>query len=376
MPDTSAPPEPTLEDTAENDDGLRDFIRAERDEKARNLIESGEMGHDHKGRKMPLMNGDGLYARVFQAAMGTTEATRAAHLNHLQRQDEFNFPEIYLWKITGRSKRGNQRATNLSGQGTGHVKPTHITKAQFIDLYSAVSFANTHGVAMNVHVIIQWERMGYTDHNEAATALQDGFFRHLNGWYAYKNKVRLKSKQPALHPLFWIYTHECSRSAGFHTHVLAGIPWEIRQEFREWVKSRIATLSKIKPIPRGIVKVVCPPSNPIDRQWRFFQYLCKGLDPAASVSIPRYESPVPMSCLIRYAYASPGHIECRRQVGKSSNLSQTKRNEAKFKSSMEFTILHKDLLYSSREYENWHRCNPANGYYKVVELPAEVFSLG
>jgi hypothetical protein len=41
--------------------------------KARNLIESGEMGHDHKGRKMPRMDGDGLYASIFQAAMGVTE---------------------------------------------------------------------------------------------------------------------------------------------------------------------------------------------------------------------------------------------------------------------------------------------------------------
>lgn len=365
-----------LESIAENAEGLHDFIRAERDENARNLIESGEMGHDHKGRKMPRMHGDGLYASIFQAAMGTTEAVRAAHLKHLRREDEAKYPEIYPWKITGRTKLGNQRAENLTGQGIDQVNPTHITKAQFIDLYSAVSFANAQGVAMNVHVIIQWGRMGYTDHNEAAKVLQDDFFRHLNGWYAYKNKVRLKSKQAALHPLFWIYTHECSRRAGFHTHVLAGIPMEVRQEFRRWVKSRIATLSKKQPIPQGIVKVVCPPSDPIGRQWRFFQYLCKGLDPAASVRFPRYQSPVPLSCLVRYAYASPGHIECRRQVGKSSNLSMAKRNEAKFKSAFEGNMRHKDLLYNSTEYDLWHRQNAADGYYRVAELPMIVFSRG
>lgn len=64
------PSEPTVPNTADNADGLHDLIRAERDEKARNLIESGEMGHDHKGRKMPRMDGDGHYANIFRAAMG------------------------------------------------------------------------------------------------------------------------------------------------------------------------------------------------------------------------------------------------------------------------------------------------------------------
>lgn len=355
--------------TANNTEELHDFIRAEREEKARNLIESGEMGHDHKGRKMPRMDGDGHYANIFRAAMGGTETVRAEHLKHLQREDEALYTEIYPWKITGRTKRGNQRAINLAGQGADHVSPTHITKSQFIDLYSAVSFANNQGVAMNVHIIIQWGRMGYTDHVEAAKVLQDDFFRHLNGWYAYKNKVRVKSGQPALHPLFWIYTHECSHRAGFHTHILAGIPLEIRQDFREWVKSRIAPLSKKTPAPKGIVKVVGPPSDPIGRQWRFFQYLCKGLDPKATVRIPRYEFPVPMSGFIRYAYASPGRIECRHQVGKSSNLSPAKRKEAKFKSALEWKMLHKDLLYISAEYDLWHRRNAAGGIYKGFTFP-------
>ena len=363
------PSEPAAKRTANNADELHDFIRAEREGKARNLIESGEMGHDHKGRKMPRMDGDGLYASIFQAAMGMTEIIRAEHLNHLQKEGEAMYPEIYPWKITGRTKRGNQRVTNLAGQGADQVSPTHITKSQFIDLYSAVSFANAHGVAMNVHIIIQWGRMGYTNHVEAAQVLQDDFFRHLNGWYAYKNKVRVKSGQSAFHPLFWIYTHECSRSAGFHTHILAGIPLEIRQEFREWVKNRIAPLSKRSPAPQGIVKVVGPPSDPIGRQWRYFQYLCKGLDPAASVRIPRYKSPVPMSGFIRYAYASPGCIECRHQVGKSSNLSRAKREEAKYKSAREWKMFHKAHLYSSLEYDFWHRRNAAGGWNKGVTLP-------
>ena len=373
MPEMSMPSEPTVPNTADNAEGLHDLIRAERDEKARNLIESGEMGHDHKGRKMPRMDGDGHYANIFRAAMGVTETVRAEHLKHLQQEDEAKYPEIYLWKITGQTKRGNQRAINLAAQGADRLAPTHLTKSQFIDLYSAVSFANAQGVAMNVHVIIQWGRMGYTDHDEATKVLQDHFFRHLNVWYAYRNKVRLQSGQPALHPLFWIYTHECSHRAGFHTHILAGIPLEIRQDFREWVKSRIAPLSKITPAPKGIVKVVRPPSDPIGRQWRFFQYLCKGLDPAASVRIPRYDSPVPMAGFIQYAYACPGHIRCRLQVGKSSNLSPAKRKVAKFKSAIEWKMFHKDLLYNSAEYDLWHRRNAAGGYYKGVTLPESVF---
>lgn len=339
-----------LDDT----DFLRDLIRSENAEKARTLMEQGDGGYKPGYKKYPLIIGDSMSASIWRGMMGDTEQK---HFRSQRLTDEARYPEIYPWKREAQSKKGANLMVPLANTDESQ-KPTHIFKKDFIDLYSAVCFANGYGVAMNVHIIIQWGHLGYTDHAEAAKQLQDGFFKPLHGWYDYNNE-RPEYGVKCPHQLFWIYSHECSKRAGFHTHILAGIPIEMREAFRGWVKERIAKLSKRQPVSKGIVKVVGPPSRPIERQWILFQYLCKGLDPSATVKIAGYEQPVSMSGLIQFPYSNPGNIACKNRIGMSRNLTRKEREKIDFKSFMERGVFDKRSLYTSELYDSWNREYPS-----------------
>ncbi len=332
-------------------DSLGELIQWQQEDRARKLIERGDLFY---GKKTPSVAGKTVPAKVWLSVMGDTEKK---HLRFSRLVDEERFPEIYSWKREASWKHAAALA-KLKAGGTGSV-PTNITKEQFIDLYSAVWFANGHGVPMNCHVIIQWGFLGYTDHSEAAHQLQDGFLKHLDGWFKYNMfKPEKRADVKYAHQLFWVYSNECSPS-GFHTHLLVGIPYSMIPAFRIWVADRLATLSKRQPMTPGVVKVVSPPSDPIGRQWIFFQYLCKGLDPDATVEIPGYERPVLLSDLIQFSYANPGHITCKSRVGRSRNLSRTAREMQGEKgiSPMERGLFDRREVYSARLHDEWHKEN-------------------
>lgn len=341
-------------------DSLSELIQWQQDDRARKLIERGDLFY---GKKTPSVVGKSVPAKVWRSVMGDTEKK---HLRFSRLDDEERFPEIYSWKREASWKHASALA-KLKAGGSAPA-PTHITKGQFIDLYSAVWFANGYGVPMNCHVIIQWGFLGYTDHSEAANQLQDGFLKHLDGWFHYnmkKNHVKFGIENNDIHDLFWIYSNECSPS-GFHTHLLVGMPYSMIPAFRIWVADRLAKLSKRQPMTPGVVKIVSPPSDPIERQWIFFQYLCKGLDPDATVEIPGYERPVPLSDLIQFSYANPGHITCKSRVGRSRNLSPTARKmqgEGVI-SPIERGIFDRREVYSARLHDEWHREN----YWKNFDL--------
>jgi hypothetical protein len=176
--------------------------------------------------------------------------------------------------------------------------------------------------------------------------------------------------------LFWIYTHENTKNELFHTHFLVGIPDEMRKEFRKWVANRIAGIwkkkcksdGKIMLMPKKIVKVKCPSSRPIIRQWYLFHYLCKGLDPMATVEIPGYPQPVPLSNFIQSGYCNPGHITCKSQIGLSRNLCRTERKKFEYKSKMELGFFDKRELYTSDLYDRWHKNNPDPRRLDVLDL--------
>ncbi len=352
--------EPKPTGPSDETDLLRHSIRHKRDEELLTLIQGGDYGRHSAGDVYPEVAENGEVSALFRAITGGSDR----QFSHLQRlADEARYPEIYPWKRGAKSKR--EQGAVVCEQS---LIPTHISKEQLIDLYSAVSFANGFGAAMNVHVIIHWGNLGYLSHIEAAKSLQDDFFDSLREWYNYNN-WECHDKHGIEHPheLYWIYSHECSRTSAFHTHILLAIPEELREKFRAWVKQRVKTLSKRTPEEKkndakdktkGVVKIVCPPSHPIKRQWIFFQYICKGLDPKASVTIPAYEKTVPMADLLQFYYQNPGVINCKNRIGYSRNLSRKQRAKHGFLSFMERGNFDRRILYSSLVYDSWHRDNP------------------
>lgn len=329
---------------------LREMIDLENEEKARNLIESGYQGYKSDDETYPSIIGNGEYASRFRAIYG---ATKKVHLHSQRSIDEERYPEIYPWKRWAKSKQRSNEIPNYDGIDESQ-RPTHITKQQFIDLYSAVCFANSYGAILNAHITIPWGDLGYTDHVEAADQLQIGFIKPLQDWY--KNNVKKQKLGVKLqHDLYWIYSHECSQKKGFHTHFLVGIQSENIAKFKIWVINRLTKLSKIKTanINNRSKVVVAPPSRLMTRQWIRFQYLCKGIDPSATVEIKGYKQPVPLSDLIQFAYSNPGHITCKNRVGSSGNLKLAERKKANFNSLMENGIFDKRVLYPSEIPGSW-----------------------
>lgn len=334
------------DDDRSDESSLTELLRWEQNEKARNMIESGDLGGSSQSLKHLAQSGrGGKYDSILRSIVGDTEWKRIQHSVHSQRSAEAFFPEIYPWKRDrANHKRGySHEADNLQ---------TYITKKQFINLHSAVSFANYNGVALYVRITISWGCLGYTDHSEAAEALADGFFNPLTGWYENHNKAEHGVRHT--HPLYWIYSHECSKKLGFHTHILMGIPLEMRKDFKIWAKNRVAALTKIKQPPKEALKIDCPPSDRIGRQWKSFQYLCKGLDPKAKVRIAGYKRCQHLHWLLECPLENPGIIMCKKRVGASGNLSAAVRAKAGFRSASENTLFDKRQLYSSQLYDNWH----------------------
>lgn len=341
------------DDKFEHEDGLLEFIRRQNDEKARFLIERGGMEYRHwekqTSKKFPSIIGDGTYARIFRATVG---GSSKRYLYAQRKTDEEKFPEIYPWK---REKKWKRSARGLAQENVVSPEATYMSAKEFINLYSAISFTNGFGVALNVHVTINWAMLGYTDHEAAAKQLHKGFINPLAAWYGYTIQ-RFYDRFNFIPPqLFWVYVHENSQRIGFHTHFLVGIPREIIKEFRAWARERVKSLSLVESFEKKCIEIVSPPSHPIERQWRFFQYLGKGVDPRAMVSIEGYAQPVPLTDLIENRASSPGRIECKIQVGISRNLNRKARSHEKFLSWMEQGIFDKRKLYTSNLYNSWFR---------------------
>lgn len=313
------------------------------DDDVRFLIEQGDMGFVPGGR-FPAVLGNSLRAQIWRATIGSSEKT---YRWVLRKQDEVRMPQIYSWKIRANWKRGkSMESANASKDGKALQR--HMTKEQFINLYGGIAFANRNGVILNVHVIISWKLLGYEDQSEATKALQKGFLKTLTEWYY--------SKCPDGPPHVWVYSNECSGRIGFHTHLLTAIPNELRPEFREWVKTRLKKLSQAGSLMKGVHKIVAPPSHPIRRQWIFFQYICKGLDPAAKVKASvGDEEMVALADLIRFEYESPGVITCKNREGMSQNIEETARRKCGFQSLLDDGVVDIRRLYAGEEYAEWQR---------------------
>jgi len=137
---------------------------------------------------------------------------------------------------------------------------------------------------------------------------------------------------------------------------LTAIPYEARPDFRKWVKARLTKLSRSAALVKGAYKIVAPPSDPIKRQWIYFQYICKGLDPSAKVKASvGDEEIVALADLVQFEYENPGLMNCKNREGVSQNIEQTARNECGFRSLLDHGVIDIRRLYAGEEYADWER---------------------
>lgn len=255
-------------------------------------------------------------------------------------------PRIFINKYGRKNwERDNRFSRDLSAE-------------QFINLYSAVAFANANGRILDVRVSITWELLGLARHRpyqDAIMAFTNEFIKPLRLWLDYKGKKEVYRKSP--YELRYIYVHEVGRKHGFHTHLLIDIPKHLRKDFRQWMKNRLTELSLLDgDIPEGTFNITCPPSYPINRQWIAFSYMCKGLDKRARIFSKIGEYPyIKAIDLIQFNYENPGDILCKKKCGVSHNINEKARKKHNYKSWLEMGLTDVRILYSGIEYLYWAR---------------------
>ena len=93
----------------------------------------------------------------------------------------------------------------------------------------------------------------------------------------------------------YIFTNECNGTRGFHSHVLANVPEQLRPNFEAWSRQTLAKLAK-HPGTEKTLKVVpakaSTESDAVARQWNWFRYTCKELIPESEPCWGHKEEPL------------------------------------------------------------------------------------
>ena len=306
------------------DTPLQNLLSWEQEERARNLRESGWV--DLHRRNEHRCYGTGPNSQINQAIWGADKAARERAMAEEYPAPVDYGPYVFKERFSFKDRRGGRR----------------LTAAQFVDLYSAVAYANTLGLVMNSHISITWGLLGIKDHTDAANTLTDRVLKPLRAWYKYRT---------GRDELAWLYVHENGCIHGFHTHLMLAIPRELRDDFENWLDERLSALCRHGTKPASTSKIVASPSYPIYRQWRYFQYLTKGIN--CNEELPArvgWHSHIPVSRLINEPMESPGEVLCRKNCGVANLIGVKARQRAGFRSLLEQGVTDVRRLYTGMEY--------------------------
>lgn len=224
-------------------------------------------------------------------------------------------------------------------------------------LYSALAFTMwQYGRVMNAHVTICWKLLGVTDHNEAARLLS--LYNHEaakwlkvgDGDGVVRSRRSRRASGTSVHHVF-VYVHEHAVEKGFHSHQLMCLPVSRAQAFAKWSKQCLARVARCANPDEAAV--FFSPASPklkifkpyegareefaVDRQWRWFRYLTKSLDPEH-----REGSPIDGAWhaardvfQIMKPFMATGPVTCRKLAGCSENIGSGARRREGFVSKFE-----------------------------------------
>jgi hypothetical protein len=301
----------------------------EQEERARNLRESGWAGlpprYEHK------CVGTGPNNQIAQATFGHDKAARelAIASEHPAAVDYGQY--VFNERFSHKNRPGGRR----------------LTQAQFVDLYSAVAYANTLGLVMNSHVSITWGLLGIKDHTDAANTLTDRVLKPLRAWYKYRT---------GRDELAGLYVHENGRIHGFHTHLIIAIPNKLRLAFKYWLNNCLSALCRHGAMSKETSHINAYSSDRIGRQWRHFQYLTKGIDDKEELPARvGWHSHIPVSRLIKEGLENPGEVLCRKKCGVANLIGIKARQTAGFRSLLEQGVTDVRRIYSGMEYLGYLR---------------------
>lgn len=270
---------------------------------------------------------------------------------HLPRKDWPLTVRMYL-PMTPRERSESNPFRSAKPMKAKALVRESMLRSEVPRLYSAMAFAmRQYGRVMNAHVTILWKLLGVTDPNAAAKILSK-YNHEAAKWLAVgdgddvvrSRRSRRASGMSALH--LFVYVHEQVQEKGFHTHELMCLPVSRAQEFSEWSKECLARLAGCTK-PDEAAVFFTPASQKrrqfrpyegaresfaVDRQWRWFRYLTKSLD-------PDHRECSPVDGVWHVArdvfqmtkpFMATGPVSCRKLAGFSENIGPGAQMKAVF----------------------------------------------
>lgn len=186
---------------------------------------------------------------------------------------------------------------------------THLSGQDWTKLYEGVAFANRLGTVLNVHVTINWDCAGIAGDDQVSRALVQ-WTGELRKWCG--------ARRYSCH---YVYVHERAREQGLHTHLLTAIPRANKEEFQRWAFRYLQRMAGRRPLPINAVCVRYRRERDVERQWLWFSYLTKGLDPSLFVGdVHDRNRWHPVSQLTTWHLRRTGVVRCRFRAGVSRNI--------------------------------------------------------
>lgn len=328
-----------------------DLVRAQNEMLAKTRIQAGDIAN-HAGRKISF-------------GADYTGGDHAAIWNATGPHDESGevIEDIYRHKILANRKKSKvakfkKRQTEIVEVtlDDDDLVPRHMTRKDFFRLYRALSYANSKGVILDTHVTIVWKLLGHEDQVSLGTMLNRGLIKPFTEWCR-GNDIDCA----------YIYANEYSTDAGLHTHFLTSIDHYYLKAFRSWIGNRAVAISTVSPVDKKAIYVAPPSSRSTEKatfkQWKIFQYLCKGADPDANIKPRSRKRSVLVSDLIQSHYESPGEVQSKKRYGVSASIDAKPSGDTKtafkkkkliiFDSLLDRGVFSVAELYTDKEYENY-----------------------
>ncbi len=172
-------------------------------------------------------------------------------------------------------------------------EPKRLNYKEVVCLWNALSFHMwQYGEVMSVHIVIAWHTLGVTDHGKARHLLTE-YLNRCQKWGRVGftaplelRRRRQRSLRQSRHGdgfvFRYIFTHERSGIRGFHSHILASVPQRLARDFEAWSQQTLEKLAQHPGTAETVKVVVSHAKNEhdaVERQWRWFAYICKQLEP-------------------------------------------------------------------------------------------------
>lgn len=268
---------------------------------------------------------------------------------HLPRKD---WPRLVRVRLSSQRLLKNNPFRSAEPAKVRTSVRASMLRSEVPRLYSAMAFAMwQYGRVMNAHLTILWKLLGVTDHNKAVQILSK-YNHEAAKWLSVgdgDNVARSRFSRRsfgASAPHAFVYVHEQAQEKGFHTHELMYVPLGRAQEFAKWSQDCLARLSGCARADEAAV-FFSPASQKrrkfrpyagaresfaVDRQWRWFRYLTKSLD-------PEHRERSPMDGAWHVArdifqmtkpFMATGPVSCRKLAGCSENIGPSAQRLARF----------------------------------------------